>query len=268
MSDATEFDVGFTSKVMAASRAIETERVDALFTDPFARQLAGEETIQAALPLLDEDEQQGRPFAPVRTRFFDDFLTQTAHNSRQVVLLGAGMDTRAFRMNWAPETQLYEIDQSHVLNYKEAALAGVQPNCNRHSICADLTESLWPERLLKKGYQPSEPSIWLLEGLLYYLSTQDVDRLLKQIENLAAAGSWLGADVINTAILNGSEPWAKHWRFGCDQPESFFANYGWQATAVQPGEAGATFGRFTNPFCDRNITDAPHKFFVVASRHK
>jgi methyltransferase (TIGR00027 family) len=266
MSDVTEIDVGFTAKVMAAGRAIETQRSDALFIDPFAEQLAGAEAIQAAIPRLEEYEKQGKPFSSVRTRFFDDFLINYSQNIQQVVLLGAGMDTRALRMNWQSETHIYEIDKSDVLNYKESALAGIYPNCNRHSICADLRESFWSELLLEKGYRPSDPSIWLLEGFLYYLNEAEVHNLLTTIENMSAIGSWLGADVINTVILNGSDNWAKYWQSSCDHPESFFANYGWKALAIQPGEEGASFGRFTYQFPARSVLDAPHIFFVVACR--
>lgn len=268
MSDVTETDVGFTAKVIAAGRAIETQRSDALFIDPFAEQLAGTEAIQAAIPHLEEYEKQGRPFSSVRTRFFDDFLTKHSQSIQQIVLLGAGMDARAFRMSWQSETCIYEIDKSDVLNYKESVLAGSHPNCNRHSICTDLKESFWPKLLLEKGYRPSEPSIWLLEGFLYYLNEAEVHNLLTSIANLSAIGSWLGVDVINTVIRNGSDSWAQYWHSSCDHPESFFASYGWKALAIQPGEEGASFGRFTYRFPDRSVPDAPHIFFVVACKEE
>ncbi|MBD2387115.1 SAM-dependent methyltransferase [Cylindrospermum sp. FACHB-282] len=263
MSEATETSVSFTAKVMAAGRAIETQRPDALFTDPLAAQLAGQEAIEAAIPTLEEYEKQGRPFTSVRTRFFDDFLNKYSDNIRQIVLLGSGMDTRAFRLNWPPGTHVYEIDQPDVMLYKESVLNGVIPNCTRHSICADLKESFWSQLLLKEGYQTSEPTIWLLEGFLYYLNPIEAKNLLRDIQNLSAKGSYFGADVINTVICNGSDEWAKYWQFSCDEPESFFAAYDWKVSAIQPGEEGASFGRFTYQFPARNIPDVPHIFFVL-----
>jgi methyltransferase (TIGR00027 family) len=249
---------------MAAVRAIETQRPDPLFVDPLAARLAGEAAITAAIPRVEEYEQQGRPFSTVRTRFFDDFLLRCPQDIRQVVLLGSGMDTRAFRLNWQPGTQLYEIDQSDVLLYKESLLSEASSRCDRHSICADLKESTWVQLLLEKGYQPSEPSIWLLEGFLYYLDDSAVDKLLSNIQALAARGSYFGADVINTAIRNGSDDWAPYWLSSCDDPEAFFATYGWTASSLQPGEAGAAFGRFTYRFPPRDNLDDPHIFFVTA----
>lgn len=263
MSEAKK--VSFTAKVMAAVRAIESQRPDALFVDPFAEQLAGSDAIQAAIPKVEEYEKLGEPFVSVRTRFFDDFLTNCG-DIRQVVLLGAGLDTRAFRLNWAAKTHVYELDCSDVLHYKETVLAGVHPRCVRHSICADLTQWHWSQLLLEQGYQSSEPSIWLLEGFLYYLNPTQAHNLLTTIENLTSAGSWFGADVINEAILNGSDEWAKYWQSSCDRPELFFAKYGWQASAIQPGEEGACFGRYTHQFSDRSVAESPHIFFVTACR--
>ncbi len=264
MSESKATGVSFTAKIMAAGRAIETQRPDALFTDPFAAQLAGQEAIEAAIPRLEEYEKQGRPFASVRTRFFDDFLNKYSQHIRQIVLLGSGMDTRAFRLNWQPETHIYEIDQADVLDYKESVLSGIVPRCDRHSISADLKESLWSKLLLEQGYQPSEPSIWLLEGFLYYLNQIEVENLLTTIKNLSVSGSYFGADVMNAVVCNGSDAWAKYWHSSCDEPETFFAAYGWKASAIQPGEDGAFFGRFTYQFPARNVPDAPHIFFVIA----
>ncbi len=268
MSEAKEIEVkvSFTAKVMAACRALETQRPDALFIEPFAEQLAGADAIQAAIPAVKEYEQQGRPFVSVRTRFFDDFLMNCSHNIRQVVLLGAGLDTRAFRLNWEAGTHFYEIDCPELLHYKDSVLEGIQPQCDRHSICADLTDSRWSQLLLEQGYQPSERSIWLLEGFLYYLNSTEVHNLLTEIKNMAIAGSWFGADMINSSVLNGSDDWAKYWQSSCEHPESFLANYGWQASAIQPGEEGAAFGRFTYQFPNRSVPEAPHIFFITACK--
>ncbi|MBD2694106.1 SAM-dependent methyltransferase [Anabaena catenula] len=264
MSESTETGVSFTAKVMAASRAIETQRPDALFADPLAAQLAGQEAMEVAILRLEEDEKLGRPYTLVRTRFFDDFLNKYSDNIRQIVFLGSGMDTRAFRLNWQPGTHIYEIDQPDVLLYKESVLNGVIPNCTRHSICADLKESFWSQLLLKEGFQTSEPAIWLLEGFLYYLDPIAVENVLINIQNLSVKGSYFGADVINTVICNGADEWAKYWQFSCDEPESFFAAYDWNASVIQPGEERASFGRYTYQFPARNVPDAPHIFFVLA----
>ncbi|WP_299409934.1 SAM-dependent methyltransferase [Acaryochloris sp. IP29b_bin.148] len=266
MDDTTGSDVSFTAKIMAAGRAYETQRSDALFIDPFAEKLAGEEVVKHVIPRLEKDEKKGKPFTLVRTRFFDDFIINHAQNIRQIVLLGAGMDTRALRMKWESGTHVYEIDQSNIMAYKESILKDIKPTCVQHSISADLKDSLWSELLFEQGYQSLEPSIWLLEGLLYYLNEVEVHNLLTTITNCSAKGSWFGADVINSVILNGQDDWAKYWQSSCDDPESFFEKYGWKASAIQPGEKGASFGRFTFQFPERSIPDTPHLFFITASK--
>lgn len=189
-----------------------------------------------------------------------------SHDIRQVVLLATGLDSRAFRLNWRAGTHVYEIDHSKILDSKESVLAGIHPRCVRHSISADLKGSDWSQLLLERGYQASEPSIWLLEGFLYYLDSTEVHSLLVTIKNLAIAGSWFGADVINSVVLNGSHEWAKYWQSSCDHPESFLANYGWKALVIQPGEEGTAFGRYTHQFSDRSVPDTEHIFFVTAYR--
>lgn len=268
MPNTTGKEVSFTAKIMAAGRAYETRRADALFLDPFAEKLAGEEVVAEVIPRLEADEKEGKPFTSIRTRFFDDFITNHSQTIRQVVLLGAGMDTRALRLAWEPGTHIYEIDQSEILVYKESILKDVQSTCIRHLISANLKESVWPERLIEQGYQSSEPTIWLLEGLLYYLDEREVHHLLTTITDLSAKGSWLGGDVINSVIMNGSDNWAKYWQSSCDEPESFLATYGWEALAIQPGEEGASFGRFIFQFPARSIPDAPHLYFIQACKQE
>ena len=107
-------DMGQIALVMAAKRAIETEHPDRLFTDPWASRLAGDE-----LPKLkakwrcqygDQYEAESRirsRFVAVRTRFFDEFLMGLNRRCAQVVILGAGMDTRAYRLPWCAGTHVF-----------------------------------------------------------------------------------------------------------------------------------------------------------------
>lgn len=258
--------VASTSRIMAAVRAIESQRPNCLFEDPLAAQLAGEETIASVAPAAQEYEDKGIPMVVVRTRFFDDFLTPLTVGLRQVVILGAGMDTRAFRLTWNTETHLYELDQAEVLQAKELLLDNATPKCHRHPIAIDLRQS-WADLLVAQGYQAQTPSVWLLEGLLYYISENQVHELLNTITNLSAPGSWLGADLINQKlILESNDRLAQHWLYGCDEPEALLASYGWQATVVQPGDEGVNFNRFTKKFPPRSVPDAARCFFVTAMK--
>lgn len=252
---------------MAAVRAIESQRSDRLFEDPLAAQLAGDETIASVAPAAKEYEDKGIPLVVVRTRFFDDFLTPLTVQVRQVVILGAGMDTRAFRLTWTTDTHLYELDQAEVLKTKEFLLKNTPAKCHRHLITADLRQP-WSEFLINEGYQVETPSVWLLEGLLYYISQTQAHDLLEMITRLSAPGSWLGADLINQKLIQqSSDKLAKHWLYGCDEPEALLATYGWKATVVQPGDEGVNFNRYTSKFPPRSVPDVARCFFVTAKKN-
>jgi methyltransferase (TIGR00027 family) len=102
--------VSKTAFTMAAKRAIENQRSDRLFADPFAEKLATSEIDRLLEKWKKQDGDYDRikfirtRFVAVRTRFFDDFLMSVAAKTSQVVILGAGMDTRAFRLPWLSGT--------------------------------------------------------------------------------------------------------------------------------------------------------------------
>lgn len=254
-----------SARLTAAMRSQETARSDRIFNDPFATQLAGEDAFAFLAQRKIQPEQDGRPYVVVRTRFFDDFLL--SKQLSQVVILASGMDTRAYRLPWLANTKVYELDQLEVLSYKETVLKDVPPTCQRYAIAADLTQP-WSHLLLDQGYRPDIPSLWLIEGLLMYLSAVQVDILLTTVSQLAVAGSWLGLDLINVkAIESASDKgFQGYWRSGFDNPEKLLANYGWQANVIQPGEEGAHFGRYTNKLPPRDVPNVERVFLVTAQK--
>jgi methyltransferase (TIGR00027 family) len=110
---------------------------------------------------------------------------------RQVVLLVAGMDARAFRLGWPPGTQLYELDRPEVIDAKDAVAssAGAHPTCERCAIGVDVGRPSWPEALLSAKYDAQEPSVWLAEGLLFYMTEVATHVLLTGASVLAAPRS-------------------------------------------------------------------------------
>jgi methyltransferase (TIGR00027 family) len=266
--------LGATARWTAAVRAKESVRQDRLFYDPWAAALAGQE---GESWIEGRSEDSVAPIA-LRTRFFDDVLQRMALQDaiRQVVLMAAGLDTRAFRLSWPAGTRLFELDQSPVLKYKEQILrsAGAQPACERQAIEADLTAP-WQERLVQAGFDPGRPSDWLLEGFLFYLPGDSLARVLDEVTGMTAPGSWLGFDVVNRTTL--TSPWTRQWiqmqaDSGApwigwlDDPEGFLAARGWQASLTQPGEEGANFGRWPYPVIPRTMPDMPRNWYVVARR--
>jgi O-methyltransferase involved in polyketide biosynthesis len=240
---------------MAAARAWESERADRLFDDPLAAALSGPKGF-AWLECMEFAAQSDGPglYPVIRTRFFDDF-----------------------RLDWPPGTRLYEMDLPEVLDAKEDVTykAGAKPNCERHTVGVDLREAAWPEALLACGYQPERPSVWLIEGLLYYLTRTAVHGLLEKVGAVTEAGSLLGLDVMNRGLFFSPMAWPMQvalarrgapGRFGTNDPETLMARHGWEADVTQPGEEGANFGRWPTPMLPREVPGLPRSFLVRALR--
>ncbi len=260
----------------ASARAKESEREDRLFNDPWAKALAG----QAGADWL--AQRAGNVFSTVpmviRTRFFDEFLQRIGleQRIRQIVILASGLDTRAFRLKWPEGTRLFELDQPSVLRYKEQILrdAGAQAACDRLAIEGDLTQP-WGEGLLRCGFDAQRPSGWLLEGFLFYLPNESIARIIDQVSRLAAAGSWMGFDIINSATLTSpiTRQWIEMqaamgapWVGSLDDPEGFLAARGWKSTLTQPGAEDANYGRWTLPVIPVRMPGMPHNWYVTAEK--
>lgn len=258
-----------TSLWVAAWRADESERPDALFHDSYARTLAGPkgfELLEAArnLALIEV------PFVPVRTIFFDQRIVRGS----QVVILGAGMDARTFRLQWRTGARVFEVDLPEVLALKEQRLGRVAPRCIRIPVPANLTGD-WVVALEGGGFRPELPSVWLLEGLLLYLDESLIISLLAQIDALSAAGSTLLADVIGWTMLWMPQLQPLHdfvrelgapWKFGTDEPEELLEPLGWEVTAYDLGAVAAEVGRWAWPLIPRAIPGVPRSFLVEAAK--
>jgi methyltransferase (TIGR00027 family) len=244
--------VASTAHWVAASRALESNRPDALFRDPYAAELVGPE-LEDWPPSA--DAAFGHAYIALRTRFFDDELLRAVREGGigQVVILAAGMDARAYRLPFPAETRIFELDRPEVLAFKEERLAarGARPRGRRVSLGADLTLP-WEEALVGAGFSPRERSAWLVEGLLMYLAEPDVRRLLQRVAALAAPGSTLALDVAAEAALTAS-PFADaveqlrergiFWRFACEDPAALLDAYGFAATSFTLDALAARYGR-------------------------
>jgi methyltransferase (TIGR00027 family) len=269
-----------TSRWMAAARARESERADRLFDDPLAAALAGPEGF-AWLERMESAAHSDSPrlYPVIRTRFFDDFLLDACGRLgiSQVVLAAAGLDTRAFRLDWPSGTHVYELDLPEVLNIKEDVIeaAEAESSCERRTVRVDLSQETWPEALLDAGYWPERSSVWLIEGLLFYLTRAAVHELLEKVGALTTTGSLLGLDVMNRGLFFSPVAWpmqatlARHGapgRFGTNDPETLMAHHGWEAEVTQPGEGGANYGRWPRPMVPREVPGLPRSFLVQARR--
>ena len=207
--------VGMTAVMVAAARAAETARQDRLINDPFAEVLVAgagtgvweemlDESVAARLAAIDAEAaamfEQMRTYQGVRTHFFDDFFeAAAAAGIRQIVILASGLDSRAYRIEWPAGTVVYEIDQPKVLEYKSATLAahGAQPSAVRREVPIDLRFD-WPTALREEGFDPTQPTAWLAEGLLMYLPADAQDRLFGLLTDLSAPGSRIAVETVGS----------------------------------------------------------------------
>jgi methyltransferase (TIGR00027 family) len=235
-----------------AVRARESERPDRLFDDPFARKLAGERGV-AAMAASERAAGSENRFVPVRVRWFDDaILSALADGVRQAVCLGAGMDTRPYRLDVPPGTAWYEVDVAEPLADKDILLRDHSPRCARTPVVADLAGD-WRAPLEQAGFDPAARTLWIAEGLFFYLWPGQVDALLAGCAAACGAGSVVLADVMGTLGMGGDamRPYL-HSRaaagvappFGTADPAGLFTAAGWaQVSLTAPGAPGANFGR-------------------------
>jgi methyltransferase (TIGR00027 family) len=202
--------VGATALSVAAARAVETAATEPLIRDEFAYLLvssAGRPWARLASDLewIGDDEHGRRThrlavdYQAVRTHYFDTYFADAVDAGvRQVVILAAGLDSRAFRLDWPAGTTVYEIDQPQVVSYKTSTLesAGAAPTADRRTVSVDLRDD-WAAALTAAGFNPSQPTAWLAEGLLPYLPAEAQDRLFEILTSLSAPGSQVAVEAFS-----------------------------------------------------------------------
>ncbi|WAP60307.1 class I SAM-dependent methyltransferase [Streptomyces sp. S465] len=201
--EGVEGGVGLTALMVAAARAIETHRHDSLARDVYAEHFVRAAPASAGWPVRIEQAADGDAnplwgrfarYFGLRTRVLDDFLLRSVHpqGARQVVLLGAGLDARAFRLDWPSGCVIFEIDREGVLAFKHKVLGGLSatPKAARVPIPIDLRAD-WVGALTDAGFDATAPSVWLAEGLLFYLPNAAEKYLIDTVDGLSAGGSAL-----------------------------------------------------------------------------
>jgi methyltransferase (TIGR00027 family) len=255
--------VGQTALGAAMVRAMESRRPDRLFLDPYAAAfLAAVPEVfrraeRGAVACLSGLSRTGARFwskTVIRTRFFDDYLVSaTGLGVRQVVLVAAGLDTRAYRLAWPVGVVVFELDFTDVLAFKRQVLArlGAVPRCDRRPVPADLRED-WDVPLAGAGLRAGQPVAWLLEGLLIYLSAAETGRLLDLVTDLSAAGSRIafefdeaGAPALRQQAsgLPAVARYSELWKGGLPDAPDWLAARGWLIDRHDDADVTAGYGR-------------------------
>ncbi len=274
--------VGLTARWVAANRALETERTAPLYRDPLARELAGDEGFDMLFTMRAVAGGAGTtgpdPYLTVRTAFFDEGLLSAVRDSSitQVVILAAGMDARAFRLEWPAGVTVFEVDRDDVFQQKEPVIERLhaQAACDRRVVRQDLAQP-WVQALVDAGFDATRPAAFLAEGLLYSLDEPAVQTLFASLADIAAAGSWIGLDAISPDVLSSPymagyiktlQQLGSPWRFGMADPDAFMGAHGWRAAYVQPGEPEANFDRWPMPPLPRSLPGIPRMYLIRGAR--
>lgn len=231
--------VADTALWVAYFRALETERPDALFRDPYARRLAGERGFQIAKSLRDGDKQEWVWAA--RTYLCDQFLSREIREGTDLILnLAAGLDTRPYRMDVPPSLRWIEIDLPDIVSYKEGILAKEQPKCRLERITLDLSDREERLRLFNQLDLHAKKIAVLAEGLLIYLTNEEVASLARDLSANEHFQS-LVIDLASPVQLKFMQ-WTMGkqlsdagaaLKFGPAEGPDFFRPYGWEPKDVQ-----------------------------------
>jgi methyltransferase (TIGR00027 family) len=258
--------VGLTALAVAAGRAIETRRPEALVIDPYAEAFVHAAQPPRPLPTgLDATVDFGVLWASmstymgVRSRFFDEFFAgASAAGLEQLVLLAAGLDTRAFRLNWPSGTTLYELDAPKVLEFKDRVLTEqrARARCRRRTVAVDLRAD-WSTALQQAGFEARRPTAWLAEGLLPFLPDKAKESLFGRMHELSAAGSQIAVEHLDGDIatllrdpifhlaaerygIDLAELWPADQHFDAGQ---WLADHGWAVTTTRAVDVAQQYRR-------------------------
>jgi methyltransferase (TIGR00027 family) len=253
--------VSDTARWVAVYRAWETARPDALFRDPLAERLAGDRgrAIAAATPRAAVTGWS----AITRTRLIDDFvLDSIANGCDRVLNLAAGFDTRPYRLALPRSLTWVEADLPALIDEKEHLLADQTPVCTLVREAIDLADSEARAALLRRAVAGAKNALVITEGLVVYLSDENVRALARDLAAEPTIRGWV-LDMMSPAMramisdgMGGRHPARALVRFAPDSGVAFFEQLGWHARDVRPLlRAGVGFRRA--PFWMRLLTLFP-----------
>jgi methyltransferase (TIGR00027 family) len=227
--------VSDTARWVACYRALETERPDALFRDPHARRLAGDQGF-AILDAMPQGRQMSWPIV-TRTAVMDAIILQRIQDDDidTVLDLAAGLDARPWRLALPPPLRWIDVDHADMLDYKATILAGEPLKCRYESIATDLTDGVARRELFRMVGASSKRVLVITEGLLIYLNEAQVTNLALDLHAIPAMQLWL-TDLASPGLLRMMEKnWAPAVRagnapfqFGPADAPAFFSILGWR----------------------------------------
>ncbi|MEP6730912.1 MAG: class I SAM-dependent methyltransferase [bacterium] len=228
-------NVSDTARWVAVYRAMETARPDAIFKDPYAERLAGEKGKQIV-----SEMKSGKAMAwamTVRTAVMDEMILDRVKQGGvdTVLNLAAGLDTRAWRLPLPSSLRWVDVDLPAMSEYKASVMRDITPVCNYEAIAVDLTDRAKRDALFSQISGSARKMLVITEGLLIYLSAEEVQSLAGALHSMRSAQWWI-ADVASPMLLEWMhKSWGKSlekgnapFKFGPEDSAAFFGALGWR----------------------------------------
>jgi methyltransferase (TIGR00027 family) len=240
MSEPLIRNISDTARWAAVFRARETQRSDALFRDPLAQRLAGERGEQIATAMTMHMKHSWSWV--MRTYVTDQYIErQLAAGVDTVLNLAAGLDARPYRMSVSPTLRWIEVDLPELLAYKDETLAGERPRCVLQRVAMDLADVAKRRALFAQIGASAKRVLVISEGLLVYLSPDDVGVLAKDLATQPTFRYWI-FDIVSPGLLQmlrtqgGGEELERAgapFKFAPPEGPDLFRRYGWQPLEVR-----------------------------------
>jgi len=230
-----------TAKWVAVYRAMETERSDAIFRDPFAARLAGDKGVAIV-----EGMKRGRAMAwamIVRTAVFDEIILERVRNGNADVVLNlaAGLDARPWRMKLPPTLRWIDVDHAGILDHKAEIMKNETPVCRYEAVRLDLADLPKRQALFSQIDAESSRVLVVSEGLVVYLAPNDVGQLAHDL-HAARHFQWWVFDIASPRLLEMMKKmWGENleagnapFKFAPAENTDFFRPFGWEEREYHP----------------------------------
>lgn len=281
--------VGYTALLVAGWRAVHALSARPLVRDEYAQHFIKATADPYLTGLLEnpgssDDETTFPRLYGVQTRFFDDFFTNAGETGiEQAVIVAAGLDTRAYRLDWPSGTTVFEVDLPKMLEFKSRVLddLGARPAARRVEVAADLRGD-WTAELTRAGFNPKVPTAWSVEGLLPYLTGDAQEALFARIHEHSAPDSRIATGALGSRLDHDQLAELERAHPGVDMsgdvdfsaltyenpadPAQWFKEHGWSVEPVRNTLTLQAGYGLTPPAVDVKVDSFMRSQYVTATR--
>lgn len=150
-----------------------------------------------------------------RARYFDDFVKKSVNEGlEQLVILGAGYDTRAYRIEGLRDIEVFEVDHPNTQHFKTRKIKEIFGSIPDNVIYVPINfETQTLNQDLFEGYDSLKKTLFLMEGLIYYLTPEAVDEILSFIAGNSSKGSAILFDYFHQCVVDGTCEVGKLFRY-------------------------------------------------------